>query len=60
LPAIIYAVLIILALIALVGGFGWLILDEPDCRPYRRLAFVALVGLWAVHYVAGPLIHKGS
>jgi hypothetical protein len=53
------AVWIILCIIALIGGFGWLILEDPDCRPYKRLALLALMGCWAVYQVAGPLFDRG-
>jgi hypothetical protein len=60
-PALVLAVLFILGLLSLIGAFfGWLILEDPDCRPYKRLTLLALLGCWTVYRVAGPLFDRGS
>lgn len=54
--------LVILFLLAVIGCFGLMVLDDQDRRPYGLAVFGAVLGIWAVVRVAGPtlgaLIHR--
>lgn len=48
--------LVLLFLVAVIGCFGLMVLDDPDRRPYGLAVFGAILGIWAVVHVAGSVL----